>query len=70
MAYSLKAKKLKHLHASREAKVQGWYYENARSIEVYLRDDTGKLTMSGRISRAQIAAWLKRTEPHAGDTSR
>lgn len=41
--------------------VQGWWYENAGSIEVYLRDNDGKHTLTGRIRRADLADWLTRT---------
>lgn len=38
-----------------------WFYENPRSIEVYIRK-AGQLTVACRITRAQLADWLLRTK--------
>ena len=60
---SNRAKKIRRVFSSNaNVTVQGWWYENGRSIDVYLSDRTGKQTLTGTIQRADLAAWLKRTE--------
>lgn len=61
MKMSRRPKKIRNVLPSREVRVQGWWYGNSNSIEVFLRDDDGKLTICGRIPRAQLVAWIDRT---------
>lgn len=44
------------------ASVDGWWYENAKSIDVYLHDRVEKKTFHARIKRKDLEAWLKRTK--------
>lgn len=52
-----------HPIGNTEANVEGWWYENAKSIDVYLRDRVGGRTLKGRIRRAALEAWLQRSRP-------
>ena len=42
---------------------EAWFYENAKSIDVYIRDPERGQTFMTRIPRAMLADWIKRTEP-------
>lgn len=61
MTISMKAKKIKRVVSSAEHCAQGWWYENRGSIEIYLRDDSAKTTLYGKIPRALLVDWIKRT---------
>lgn len=43
---------------------EAWFYENPRSIEVYIRK-IGQQTVSCRITREQLKDWLLRTDVRA-----
>jgi hypothetical protein len=63
MAHTLKPKKIRRLYCSdATASMSAWWYENDRSIDIFMRNATRGETMQGRIPRAQIVAWIKRTE--------
>ena len=42
-----------------------WWYENKGSIEIFCFAETPQVTMSCRISRVEIEAWLKRAKRKA-----
>ncbi len=47
---------------------EAWFYENARSIEVYIyKPNVG--TVRARITLSQIQAWLKRAEQQSRRSS-
>ena len=39
-----------------------WWYENAKSIDVYIRDKAAGKTLVARINRQLLKDWLERTE--------
>ena len=41
---------------------QAWFYENAKSIDVYISRARGENAVVCRISRAKLLDWIKRTE--------
>lgn len=42
--------------------MEGWFYENAKSIDVYVRDRVRKVTLTCRIPRKLLVDWIRRTE--------
>lgn len=49
-------------HGSKDTKREAWWYENAKSIDVYVYDPTVQGgSRSCRIRRAELEDWLKRT---------
>ena len=60
---SNRAQRVVNPHNASSGKADGWFYENAKSIDVYLRDVNSGVTVSCRIRRGVLADWIKRTEP-------
>ena len=45
---------------------EAWWYENNKSIDVYIRNGNG--TLGVRIRRADLKRWLDKTEQSEGDS--
>jgi len=56
------SRKPHRVHPHRNHGDEAWWYENAKSIDVYIRDSRIPTTLAVRIPRKTLKAWLEKTK--------